>query len=771
MHKIVSAYAFLFFFLSLDISAVQAQSTASFEELWVDVSVNKASSLGTILVLFSENDILVSEETLVQWRVQLPETTATSHYGESYYSLHELGAQFHLERASLNLQVQLPAKLFKKNLLAIKPPKPIELTPTTPGWLLNYDVTALHTGNDINTSGLFELGLFNQYGSFSHTHLYRDNGKGFDSGSVRLNTFWRTDFPELMTSLSIGDFATRSANWSRNMRLAGVKWETNFATQPEMVKVPTLDFAGVATEPSTVDLYINDALRFRQNVPAGPFEIDDFPSVTGYGSVKMIVTDLLGRQQAVHQEFFTDRRVLRAGLHDFSYSVGTVRNNYGRASSDYSSWLADLHHRYGVNNEFTGEVSLRLSNQYRMLGLSGVQTLPWSNAMTFALVGTHHKRGHGQLLQLGIQHQRPHFNFGLDAQKSFENFEISPQFDDQQRFSYPLFQLTSYLSVNNTSLGNLRFAYTRQRREDESVAFMNVGLSKHLGALGFMTLNALRFLSGDNKFQISLSLSVPLGKGSHFNSSVSHYSDRTVGYAQIQRQAPLDTGIGYRLRQEFLDNTKSSADIQLNSAYGKLQASYSHNSGKNAYRATVSGSMSYVGGYLNAGKPISDSFGVVHVPGIQNVRVYAENQHIATTDARGFAFLPRLRAYQRNRVRIEGTDVPLSTEVSSLQREVSPFHRSGIIIDFPIRQASSLLINLMTPDGHPIPVGAKAFLDNKKEPVHIGYDGLLYLTDLQPVHEVKVEFMMHGEQRSCALTIQVPQNESNPIHLGEKICD
>ncbi|MDN7126929.1 fimbrial biogenesis outer membrane usher protein [Pseudidiomarina sp. 1APR75-33.1] len=751
-------------------AAPQAQESTAVEELWVDVTLNRQQGFGTVLALVRDGDVLLAAGDLKRWRVELPEQATLQHYGESYHSLKQLNTEYSLNRSLMRLSLELPPELFSESKLQGYQRPPIELSPSAPGAYFNYDVTATHDTFMTSAAGFLELGLFNAWGSLNQTSVHRYNSDAADTESLRLNTVWRSDFPERMNSLYIGDFVTRSAGWSRDVRLAGIKWETNFATQPEMIKVPTLAFTGLATEPSTVDLYINDALRFRQRVPTGPFAIDELPSITGYGDVQVVVTDLLGRQRAISQSYFTDRRALRAGLHDYSYALGTVRQDYGLSSGDYSSWLTDIHHRYGVSNDFTAEVTARLSDDYQQLGVSGIQALPWQNSMTFALVGNHHSEGKGQLLQLGLQHQRRQFNFGVDAQKTFADFRISPQVQ-QQPLPYPKLQLRSYLSVSGTPLGNVRLAYTRQQRDDENLAFMNAGLTKHLPGLGHLSLHGLKFFKGEQDFQLSLALNIPFGKGANFSTGATHYTERDTAFMQVQRQTPVGHGVGYRLRQGFFNRPRSQADLTFNSSVGSFAANYSRTDNLQAYRATVRGSLSYVGGYLSLGQPVRDSFGLVHVPGTENVRVYAENQHIATTDEEGFAFIPRLRAYQRNRIRLDATDFPLSTTVATLQREIAPYHRSGVVITFPIASSASVMLNLVNAQGAFIPVGAKAYLAGQDDPVPVGYEGLLYLTDSQGKQQVEVHYQQNGEMQQCLLEFEVPQDGTSLHDLGKRTCD
>ncbi|WP_417658740.1 fimbria/pilus outer membrane usher protein [Pseudidiomarina sp.] len=750
------------------------------EELWVDVNINGNSGFGTVLALaFEDNDVLISESDLKMWRVKLLKSGYLEYFGENYYSLHDLGIGFLLNRAQLQLNIQIPAQQFAKLNLQGHQRQDVQLTRSNFGFYLNYDLTAYRHNATTSGSGYAELGIFNHFGTLNHRTIARYDDATQQSEMVRLDTVWRSDFPDAMASLYLGDFITRTASWNRNLHAAGIKWETNFETQPELIKQPTLAFTGLATEPSTVDLFINDALRFRRDIPAGPFSIDDLPTITGYGDVQMVITDALGRTQRVTQNYFTDRRLLRTGLHEYSYALGSIRRNYGFADSDYHHWLANAYHRIGISNNWTAEYAARFSSAYEMLSLGSVFTLPWHNSLNFSVAASRSDGRHGQLIQLGVQHQRRGFNFGVDAQKSFNDFQIDPP--QVESLLLPEFQLTSFISWSSADLGSFRVAYTEQQRITQDVAFINAGYSTSLNNWGYLSLNAVKFLNDKNDFQLSLTLNFPLGERTNFTTGATRYSDRKRGYAQLQRQAPTGYGLGYRIRQGLLTQPVTQAEVQAKTPVGNYQLSYENNPQwasvnreTSAYRFSARGSLSAVGGYISVGQPIHDSFGLVRLPEFPNVRIYSDNQHVATTDHDGTALIPRLRAYQRNRIRVDAKDIPLHADFSSLQQEISPYHRSGVVIEFPISNNMSIVANVVDTNGEYIPVGAQAFLNATNAPVTIGYDGLLYLTSAPPDSEnrlkVTVNYYAQKKRVTCVINIPIPQSTDKRVDLGVTPC-
>ena len=143
--------------------------------------------------------------------------------------------------------------------------------------------------------------------------------------------------------------------------------------------------SGEAALPSTVDLYVDNALRMRRQVPSGPFSIQDLPVSTGQGEARLVVRDILGREQIITQPFYTTSRLLKQGLQDYSYELGFVRRNFGIDSNNYGRFIAVGTHRFGLTEQFTGEVHGELLGNQQTVGLGGVMMLPAVDQPSFSV--------------------------------------------------------------------------------------------------------------------------------------------------------------------------------------------------------------------------------------------------------------------------------------------------------------------------------------------------------------------------------------------------
>ena len=143
------------------------------------------------------------------------------------------------------------------------------------------------------------------------------------------------------------------------------------ATDPPFVTFPLPTIGGLARQDSVVDVFIDNVQREARSVPPGPFALESLPVVTGAGEVQLRVTDLLGREQLVTQSYYVSSRLLKPGLHDFGYQLGSVRRDYGTRELRLwrRPWPAATH-RYGFTDRLTGEAhgELQLDQQSLVAG-------------------------------------------------------------------------------------------------------------------------------------------------------------------------------------------------------------------------------------------------------------------------------------------------------------------------------------------------------------------------------------------------------------------
>lgn len=114
-----------------------------------------------------------------------------------------------------------------------------------------------------------------------------------------------------------------------------------------------------------------DGVRYYNGeVPAGSFQINTMPNISGAGTGQVMMTDALGRTSV--QNFVLQRSTTPAeGLTARSAELGTVRENYGYSSFDYASApVLSATWRRGFSNTLTAGAHAETSDGLINAGFS-----------------------------------------------------------------------------------------------------------------------------------------------------------------------------------------------------------------------------------------------------------------------------------------------------------------------------------------------------------------------------------------------------------------
>ena len=585
---------------------------------------------------------------------------------------------------------------------------------------------------------------------------------------MRLDTTWTTDFPERLTTARLGDTVSVPGAWGRAVRFGGVQYGTNFATQPGFITFPTIAANGQAALPSTVDVFVNNALVAQRPVPPGPFSLTNIPTITGGGNVQLVVRDLFGREQVITQPFYASSTLLKAGLSQYSYEAGFERNNFGAESFDYGRALASATYRYGLSDQLTGEVHGESTRDSTALGVAADYLIDDIGVVHGAAAGSRATGGRtGELVGLGFERQAGSWSVTAQSQWTSSDFrQIGLSLDNP----LPRVQTTASLGYQAGPLGSVNLSYVA--RSSYVAPELKILSLAYTLTFSFGTLNlvANKTYGSDGGVALSTTFSVPFGTRDSYE-RVSHDVVRNNGSGTThdtlftyQRNLPAGDGYGYRLSAHTRDDIQASGTLQ--NEFGTYTADVTHFQGQAAARLEVAGGLGYMDGYAFASRQITDSFGVVRVDDYPGVGVLLDNQLVGTTDKRGYALLPRLRPYDINPISIAQSDLPMDAQVDRLKIEAVPYYRSGVLLQFPVRRSRGAIFRIVLDDGEGMPSGSTVQLAGQDEVFPVALDGAAYVTGLQPRNSVRATW----NNRSCEFEVLAPPSADPLPDLGSFIC-
>ncbi len=749
----------------LRIERGEREAEGELSETWLELSVNGSRQSRLVQALSDHRQqFYLTAETLAEFKLRMPQQFLESN-GEAFYSVQAMAGVlpvFDPQRQALTLYAK--AEAFQASQVDGSDFEYVEPDSEQHGALLNYAVFG--SKNDVRdrVSGQFEVGAFWRRGFFSSQHLLRDM-TGSERESIRLESSLRIDWHEQMRSLTLGDTLNDAGAWGRPVRFGGFKWGRNFSTQPGFVTFPTELIAGDTVVPSTVDVFVNNVRRSSEPVDPGPFAISNVPVVTGAGEMRIVTRDLLGRETVTTRSFYTSTRLLKAGLHEYSYEAGVLREGFTQRSNDYSRGFVSGSHRYGFNRWFTGEIRGEATADNGAMGLAANIVWPAVAEFNIAVAASRDEDSRsGELLSLGFRRQANRFSVGASATRRSADFAQLGMADGALPDAL---ESTAFAAFSLGRGGNLSLSHIkRERRAEADIAFATLQYSNRLWGRAHLRLSYLEPDSAGIERSLTLSLSMPLGR--HNSGQLSRRSEggQTSQRMEVRRNLPAGRGFGYQLMAESGELDRFEAGGSLRTDVGLFSAQAGQLGEAREYRASIDGGVAFMGGEAFLSQRLDQGFAVVDAGTLSGVDVYRDNQLLATTGDDGKALVPGLRDYQRNRIRLDDASMPLNIQVASLERTVIPAYRHGVKLKFDIKRARWVGFRLVDSTGKALPVGAQFLHMASGNTSLVGAEGQGFI-ELDPgEHQLKAWWQ--GEH--CRFQLRVPETAEPMPDIGEYIC-
>ncbi len=234
---------------------------------------------------------------------------------------------------------------------------------------LDYEHVGSHEGVG---DPLFDLDLGSRIGPVAIEALAtvdfsdRENGSTFQRRSTALVY----DIPSLQLRTRLGDVQTPSASFQDAPLLLGISAEKLYRTfEPQRNIRPRSFDAFNLDRDSEVDVVINGRVARRLVLPAGSYQLDQFPFVGGSNDVQIIATDPTGRQEIASFSRFFDPQLLEVGLSEYGFASGVIATP-GRDGLDYDTddWVASGFYRRGINDFITAGANAQLDNDSQVVG-------------------------------------------------------------------------------------------------------------------------------------------------------------------------------------------------------------------------------------------------------------------------------------------------------------------------------------------------------------------------------------------------------------------
>ncbi|WP_408891403.1 fimbria/pilus outer membrane usher protein [Myxococcus faecalis] len=679
--------------------------------------------------------------------------------GQDYVSLQSLGARFHLDERTTELVCELPAWAFATTRVNLSPAAPPGYALTgSPSAFVNY---AAHARNA-------RVSLFGETGASLGRVLLTTQAR-WNPGTTPLRGLSQltVDFPEHMLRAIAGEATGYGGVLGGGAVVAGAHVLRSFELNPYFVRNPVQDLAGDVTTPSTLEVYVNNRLVSRSELPPGPYRLENLAVPRGEGTARYVVRDAFGRTREVSAAYSLGAQLLAPGVADYQLSLGVERESLATESFDYGRPLMLGHFRMGATSWLTPGVRLELSPDLVSTGAVQWLQLPLGELEVSQALSVSERRT-GLAAGLGYSLQ------GRWAGGSLFTRALSPHYANASLApgAHPRLEAGGSLFValgSRVSLGG-QAAVTRWKGRGWTT-WLSASTSAQVMDRALLSFSASR--NQESRGPSALEGMV------HLTAILDARTSGTVGHTQGQRGGdtavdlsrgiPLEGGLGFQVQAQAGRQDRALARVEYETDVGRYAGGAEWRQGVLVGAAEVSGGLVALGGRIHATRAVDQGYALVRVEGVEGVGVRLDNHLIGHTDSRGELMVTRLRAYGANRLSLTDGDLPLEVYVRTTEKLVAPWRRGGVVLDFQVDSVRAFRGKLMLRGGQAAPAHGElaVVVDGQRFSSPVGWHGEFELVGIPPGRHAA--HVTHPGGR-CAATLEVPSLAGQVIDLGTVRC-
>jgi len=661
------------------------------EQVILRVSINTVDKGDYFFLLTEEGDPLFRSSDLKGLGLkEIPEKAVFSE--EGYVSLISLfpEVRFEIDEKESALIITADPRLFERHIVDFirKGPSNVVYRKDNSAFL-NYHV-GYGLGDEFDFRSLsihHELGVkLSDYFGFS-SFSYTENET--EQQYVRLMSSITRDDPKALRRYVLGDFSATSGGMLGSSGIfGGLSISKNFSMSPYFIKFPGMDLSGVLQTPSEVEVYVNDMLIRKEELEPGEYEFLNLPVTSGTGNTTLVLRDAYGREERIITPFYLSSRLLKPGLHEYSYNLGKRREDFGQKSFEYSDLSFLGFHRIGFSRELTGGLRAEVDKDIINFGPTASFLLKRAGEIdtSLAFSDDNGQYGYGASLGYSVSGRKVNGRLSLSGySRDYANISLAASEDK------PRFRGIVGLGFHQKAFGSISatFSFTGMHTgsdEKRTSLFYSRKIFKNMS----LYISANRTENEEVTDDVFVGLNFTLGKSRSGSINYNAQDDISTMSASIQKSPPRGTGYGYRAsvetREDEQDNRETSGDasLQYNGPYGIYSGEYRRAGDQDSCDFKLSGSIAFINKSLYLSRPIHDSFALVKVSDVEGVKVKYSNQDVGSTNNKGEVIVPGLISYYDNKLSIEPVDLPLEYNISETTKYVSTPYRSGGIVEFDV---------------------------------------------------------------------------------------
>lgn len=691
----------------LALGAVFVANLARAETIPLEVHLNHVPK-GVYFVYYTDQgSFLLSEQDYAELGLPTFGKRTVEHEGEDYVSLEGqpyLTVSF--DDVDLVLEIDVsPAILPMTRIDFANPRERMTRYPLDRSLIVNYGVSHFGTGGQ----PLGALKLPHEIAARQGRWLFLSSSDAYvgrGDNWVRYLSAFLWQHRDKLLSAFVGDAYTTPGSLSSQVLIGGAGVTKSYDIDPYYVSYPGAQFSGDVLYPTQAEIYVDGALIRRQELPPGPFVMQNLSRFEGAGDVSVVLIDDEGNETLMERSFYQTTTLLKEDLHDFSYNVGFLRQGYGLQDFAYDTPVFSAFHRYGVNDAIT--VGCAAEGAPHLLqvspgilfrtGLAGAWELGVAQSVgraTPEVTSPDAERLYvdGYTGTAGVVEYAYRRNFvstGFRVRAFTEEYAtLGTQLDDRPELDAQVRGSVGFGKGGALSLSALRQRTWAGNDEDRLEAFYSLRIRP-----GLSLSSSLSFSWADED-EVSGQLTMLYYPRSNDVNSTATYrrgSDDQRLSLGARTPRPIGEGVSYGADFDWeqtlgQDSWTLEPEGQWNSPWGAFEGRLGLTLDDNArlvpsYQVEARGAMVWMGPRPHFGRPVDDGFALVKVSDVGGVGVTRNAIDMGQTNRNGVAFIPEMSSNYDNQVGVDDEDVPLEYAMGSVMEYVSPPPHGGACVVF-----------------------------------------------------------------------------------------
>ena len=734
-------------------SSVDEQSIDQSEHpelLYLDVSINGVKQTEICPIVRIGKEIWFSTDQLPLLNLKDSIDLVKKRFFNKNFVLLPPWVSTEIDVQDLLIAIDIPPEYMSVTILHDEP-KLISVSPSTYAFYWNYDLLLHHQPliNHAQFMTAHQPVFTTPYGSLRNQFMTK---LGSTNNIVLLEISYMCDFPSYQLRLIAGDFATDTPSFISPVAAVGLKLSKGLLFQAGSLSYPTMSFSGFISRPAEAEIWINDRLRIKKDIPMGGFVLDNINLPLGPEKGQLLIKDSKGIVSSIPFSYYGDPEILRPGLSSYSYSLGFLRKNYGTKSFSYGVPAIFGSHRIGVSNFWTPSFHVQLSPKSILFGLEQRLRLFSFGSTGIAAVATASSYGFGFLISPQLQLDIWRTNFRTRA--IFTTADYTPVSVLIENTKSPSISLTSMLRLD---LPYIKYSSVNHLLMTEGKSIEHtIGLRQQVPVYNEFNMN----LSADyNIYHHSFGFFAFLS----YQISDRHTAmiETTHRHNQLQAITSLNASfdpnkehkLSYGVSAGLNNNIFGQGNVNFENRHLRSNLNVLGSKNSLAYLSGFAGSFQIIKSRLFFSAPVGKSIALIELPGQSEIKILQNSSKvIGKTDGDGFLLIPDLIPYENTRLNIDFKDLSLFTNSEQYNNDImlTPGFQTAHTIKLTSKMVRHLHFRLMQNQENLLP-GTRVTINGRES--FVMNDGSIYLD----VPEDESIISGKDEFDKCRFEIQLPK--------------